>query len=278
MIFQDSQSSLNPTKTIGKQVAEPVRLHRGASRAQARDRAIEVLELVGLPQPLERLERLPASALRGPAPARDDRDRAGLRTARADRRRADHGARRDDPGADPRAARRPQGPPRHGDAAGHPRHGRRRRARRPDQRDVRRADRRDGADRGALCGDAPPLHPGAARLDPADDAGQHQGAGNDARPAARPHPPADRLPLRAALPPRERPVHRRGAAADRRGPRAPVRLLAPGRRAGLAAARHLRRRRAAARAHSHGTCSRSRTRCASTPSPRARCSSARSTR
>jgi ABC-type dipeptide/oligopeptide/nickel transport system ATPase component len=41
MIFQDSQSSLNPTKTIGTQVAEPVRLHRGASsarRASARSR------------------------------------------------------------------------------------------------------------------------------------------------------------------------------------------------------------------------------------------------
>jgi oligopeptide/dipeptide ABC transporter ATP-binding protein len=59
MIFQDSQSSLNPTKTIGTQVAEPVRLHRGASRAEARDRAIEVLELVGLPQPLERLNDYP---------------------------------------------------------------------------------------------------------------------------------------------------------------------------------------------------------------------------
>jgi oligopeptide/dipeptide ABC transporter ATP-binding protein len=59
MIFQDSQSSLNPTKTIGTQVAEPVRLHRGASKAQARERALEVLELVGLPQPLERLNDYP---------------------------------------------------------------------------------------------------------------------------------------------------------------------------------------------------------------------------
>jgi peptide/nickel transport system ATP-binding protein len=55
MIFQDSQSSLNPTKTIGEQVAEPVRLHRGASRTEANNRALEVLELVGLPQPRERM-------------------------------------------------------------------------------------------------------------------------------------------------------------------------------------------------------------------------------
>jgi peptide/nickel transport system ATP-binding protein len=59
MIFQDSQSSLNPTKSIGAQVAEPVRLHRGASKREARDRALEVLELVGLPQPKERLEDFP---------------------------------------------------------------------------------------------------------------------------------------------------------------------------------------------------------------------------
>jgi peptide/nickel transport system ATP-binding protein len=59
MIFQDSQSSLNPTKTIGEQVAEPVRLHRGASRAEANERALEVLELVGLPRPRERLGNYP---------------------------------------------------------------------------------------------------------------------------------------------------------------------------------------------------------------------------
>jgi peptide/nickel transport system ATP-binding protein len=59
MIFQDSQSSLNPTKTIGDQVAEPFRLHRNASKKDARDRAFEVLELVGLPQPRERLSDFP---------------------------------------------------------------------------------------------------------------------------------------------------------------------------------------------------------------------------
>jgi oligopeptide/dipeptide ABC transporter ATP-binding protein len=59
MIFQDSQSSLNPTKTIGEQVAEPVRVHRGASKREASDRALEVLELVGLPRPRERLDNYP---------------------------------------------------------------------------------------------------------------------------------------------------------------------------------------------------------------------------
>jgi peptide/nickel transport system ATP-binding protein len=59
MVFQDPMSSLDPTKTIGYQVAEPVLLHRGCSRTEAMERAAEVLGLVGLPHPRERLKDYP---------------------------------------------------------------------------------------------------------------------------------------------------------------------------------------------------------------------------
>lgn len=59
MIFQDPMSSLNPTMTIGKQIGWPVRHHWDYSARQARVRAEELLALVGMPDPHERLDQYP---------------------------------------------------------------------------------------------------------------------------------------------------------------------------------------------------------------------------
>ncbi|HJP74016.1 MAG TPA: ABC transporter ATP-binding protein [Pseudonocardiaceae bacterium] len=59
MVFQDPMTSLNPTIHIGKQVAEPLKLHTDLSAEQITARVTEVLELVGLPQPAKRLTAYP---------------------------------------------------------------------------------------------------------------------------------------------------------------------------------------------------------------------------
>ena len=59
MVFQEPMSALNPVHGIGRQVAEPLRLHLGMSRAQARARATELLERVGIAQAAQRLDEYP---------------------------------------------------------------------------------------------------------------------------------------------------------------------------------------------------------------------------
>jgi peptide/nickel transport system ATP-binding protein len=59
LIPQDPLTSLNPTMTIGNQIAEGVRLHREVSKKQAMARALEVLGLVEMPHPAERLDQYP---------------------------------------------------------------------------------------------------------------------------------------------------------------------------------------------------------------------------
>ncbi|WP_134683227.1 ABC transporter ATP-binding protein [Brevibacillus migulae] len=59
MIFQDPMTSLNPTMTIGNQIMEGLIKHQGMSKAAARERAIELLTMVGIPQPERRVTQYP---------------------------------------------------------------------------------------------------------------------------------------------------------------------------------------------------------------------------
>jgi peptide/nickel transport system ATP-binding protein len=59
MIFQDPLSALHPFFTVGSQLIEAVRAHRDVSKAAARNRAIELLELAGIPDPASRMNRYP---------------------------------------------------------------------------------------------------------------------------------------------------------------------------------------------------------------------------
>ena len=59
MIFQDPLSSLHPFYRVGYQLSEAIRTHRSVSKAAARDRSIDLLELVGIPDPHRRVDQYP---------------------------------------------------------------------------------------------------------------------------------------------------------------------------------------------------------------------------
>src|SRR3954469_16392414 len=59
MIFQDPLSSLHPFYKVGTQIVEAIRAHRDVTKAQAWDRAVEMLNLVGIPEPKRRAESYP---------------------------------------------------------------------------------------------------------------------------------------------------------------------------------------------------------------------------
>ena len=59
MIFQEPMTSLNPVLTVGRQIGETLRLHQNMSKAQATERAVEMLQLVGIPEPRRRVAEYP---------------------------------------------------------------------------------------------------------------------------------------------------------------------------------------------------------------------------
>ena len=59
IIFQEPSAALNPAYTVGRQVAEPLRVHLGMSKAEARKRVIELFDEVGIPDPETRIDAFP---------------------------------------------------------------------------------------------------------------------------------------------------------------------------------------------------------------------------
>ena len=59
MIFQDPRASLNPVLTVGRQLTESLEVHRGLGRREARVRAVELMDSVGIPRPNERIDDYP---------------------------------------------------------------------------------------------------------------------------------------------------------------------------------------------------------------------------
>ncbi|MGC7098433.1 ABC transporter ATP-binding protein [Amycolatopsis lurida] len=59
IVFQDALTAMNPVQPVGRQLGEPFRIHQGLSRRAAREKAIELMELVGIPEPRARARSFP---------------------------------------------------------------------------------------------------------------------------------------------------------------------------------------------------------------------------
>ena len=88
MIFQDPMSALDPVYTVGQQMVDVIRLRSGANKAEAREKALEYMRLVELPDPKTIVVKYPHQLSGGPTTARHHLSGVGLRCGLPDRRRA----------------------------------------------------------------------------------------------------------------------------------------------------------------------------------------------
>ena len=215
MIFQEPMTSLNPVLTVGQADRRDAAAAPGPVAARRREAGDRHAGAGRHSRAAAAGARISASAFRRHAPAGDDRDGAGVQSEAADRRRADDGAGRDDPGADPRPDARSEEPAGLGDHADHARPRRGGRDVPARGGDVRRAQGRGGPGRGDLRPSAASLHAGAARFGAearfvAGGWRPHQ-AGGDPRPGAELAAEDRRLCVRRALPDGDRAVQPRHA-------------------------------------------------------------------
>ena len=144
-------TSLNPVLTIGDQIGEVLRQHHGAAAAALPARACwSCSTQSAFPMSRAATRSIPHQLSGGMKQRVMIAIALAGRPRSADRRRADHGARRHDPGAGAGAAAAAAARTRHGDPADHPRSGRGGGDGRPRRRDVCRPDRRAGAARTLL--------------------------------------------------------------------------------------------------------------------------------
>ena len=192
IIFQEPMTSLSPIHTIGDQICEALHLHRKAGAPEGRELVTDMLRLVGFPDPAKALTTYPFELSGGLRQRAMIAMALDLPAGAPDRRRTDHGARRDDPGADPEADAGPAGRARHGRPRHHPRP---RRGRQHGGRDRRSLSRQGHGERHAqrhLQPAGPSLSARAAPCRAAFSHGAGRAAGADPRNRVGERPPAGR--------------------------------------------------------------------------------------